>query len=73
MRNLSLLILMGLVLGLPVEAQTTYILTASPANMQSVVDRHGLTVLKELYDGTNCVMLVNSPSASVSGMETEVE
>lgn len=73
MRNFSLLILMGLVLGLPVEAQTTYILTASPANMQSVVDRHGLTVLKELYDGTNCVMLVNSPSANVSGTETEVE
>ena len=73
MRNLSLLILMGLVLGLPAEAQTTYILTASPGNMQGVVDRHGLTVLKELYDGTNCVMLVNSPSANISGTETEVE
>jgi subtilisin family serine protease len=73
MRKLSLLILMGLVLALPVTAQTSYILTASPSNVQSVVDSHGLTVVKELFDGTNCVMLVTSPSADVSGTETEVE
>ena len=73
MRKLSLLILMGLVLVLPVTAQTSYILTASPSNVQSVVDSHGLTVVKELFDGTNCVMLVTSPSADVSGTETEVE
>jgi subtilisin family serine protease len=30
-------------------------------------------VVKELYDGTNCVMLVNSASADVTGTETEVE
>jgi subtilisin family serine protease len=64
---------MGLVLALPVTAQTTYILTASPSNVQSVVNSHGLTVVKELFDGTNCVMLVTSPSADVSGTETEVE
>src|SRR5579864_9687360 len=73
MRNLRLLIMLGLLLGLPVMAQTSYILTASPSNVQSVVDSHGLTVVKELFDGTNCVMLVTSPSADVSGTETEVE
>src|SRR5690348_16288456 len=73
MRKLSLLILMGLVLALPVVAQTTYILTASPSNVQTVVNSHGLTVVKELFDGTNCVMLVTSPSADVSGTEIEVE
>jgi subtilisin family serine protease len=60
-------------LGLPLTAQTSYILTASPSNMQSVVNKHGLTVVKELYDGTNCVMLVTSASADVAGTETEVE
>ena len=59
--------------GLPLTAQTSYILTASPSNMQSVVNHHGLTVVKELYDGTNCVMLVTSASADVAGTETEVE
>jgi subtilisin family serine protease len=73
MRKLSLFIIAALVLATPVVAQTTYILTASPQNMQSVIDRHGLTVVKELFDGANCVMLVTSPSASVSGVETEVE
>ena len=73
MRKLSLFIIAALVLATPVVAQTTYILTASPQNMQSVIDRHGLTVVKELFDGANCVMLVTSPSASVSGVENEVE
>ena len=73
MRKLSLLILMGLVLVLPVTAQTSYILTASPSNMQSVVKSHGLTVVKELFDGANCVMLVTTPSTDVSSTETEVE
>ena len=73
MRNLRLLITLGLLLGLPVMAQTSYILTASPSNVQSVIDSHGLTVVKELFDGTNCVMLVTSPSASVTDVETEVE
>lgn len=73
MRKLSLLILMGLVLALPVMAQTSYILTASPSNVQTVVNSHGLTVVKELFDGTNCVMLVTSPSADVSATETEVD
>jgi subtilisin family serine protease len=73
MRKLSLLILMGLVLVLPLTAQTSYILTASPSNVQSVIDSHGLSVVKELFDGVNCVVLVTSPSADVSGTETEVE
>src|SRR5947209_10699195 len=59
--------------SLPLAAQTSYILTVSPSNVQSVVSRHGLTIVKELFDGTNCVMLVTSPSADVSGVETEVE
>ena len=41
MRKLSLLILVGLVLAVPLTAQTSYILTASPSNVQSVVNRHG--------------------------------
>lgn len=73
MRKFLQLSLVCLALGLPLTAQTSYILTASPSNMQSVVNQHGFTVVKELYDGTNCVMLVTSPSADVAGMETEVE
>ncbi|HEY4677528.1 MAG TPA: S8 family serine peptidase [Candidatus Angelobacter sp.] len=73
MRKSLQLLLVCLALGLPLSAQTSYILTASPSNVQSVVNSHGLTVVKELFDGTNCVMLVTSPSADVSGTETEVE
>ena len=73
MRKFLQFLLVCLALGLPLTAQTSYILTASPSNMQSVVNQHGLTVVKELYDGTNCVMLVTSASADVSGTETEVE
>ncbi len=65
--------MLGLLLGLPLMAQTSYILTAAPANVQGVIDSHGLTLVKELFDGTNCVMLVTSPSADVTGVETEVE
>ena len=64
--------MLGLLFSLPMVAQTSYILTASPSNMQGVIDRHGLSVVKELYDGTNCVMLVTSPSATVSDVETDV-
>jgi subtilisin family serine protease len=73
MRKFSLLILLALLLALPLTAQTSYILTASPSNVQTVVTNHGLTVVKELFDGTNCVMLVTSPSADVAGTETEVK
>ena len=73
MRKFLQLLLVCLALGLPLTAQTSYILTASPSNVQSVVNQHGLTVVKELYDGTNCVMLVTSASADVTGTETEVE
>lgn len=73
MRKLTLLIFVCLLLGLPLTAQTSYILTASPGNMQSVISQHGLTVVKELYDGPNCVMLVTSASADISATETEVE
>ncbi len=73
MRKFLQLLLVCLALGLPLTAQTSYILTASPSTVQSVVDQHGLMVVKELYDGTNCVMLVTSVSADVAGTETEVE
>jgi subtilisin family serine protease len=73
MRKPILLVVLGLMLGLPLAAQSSYILTASPSNMQGVIDRHGLTVVKELYDGANCVMLVTSPAADVPETETEVE
>ena len=72
MRNLRLLIMVGLLLSLPAAAQSSYILTASPSNMQGIIDRHGLTVVKDLFDGANCVMLVSSPSSSVTAVETEV-
>ena len=65
--------MLGLLFSLPMVAQTSYILTASPSNMQGVIDRHGLSVVKELFDGTNCVMLVTSPSSSVNDVEIEVE
>src|ERR1700753_1372768 len=73
MRKLGLLIVLGLAFGLPLTAQQTYILTASTQNMQGVIDRHGLTVVKELYDSTTCVMLVTAPSANVTGEENELE
>src|ERR1041385_2223748 len=73
MKNLRLWILVGLLSALPLAAQTSYILTAPPSNVQGIIDRHGLTVVKELFDGVNCVMLVTSPSASVTDTETEVE
>ena len=73
MRKVLQFLLVCLALGLPLAAQTSYILTASPSNVQNVVSQHGLTVVKELYDGTNCVMLVTSASADVSGTEVEVE
>ena len=73
MRKFLQFLLVCMVLGLPLTAQTSYILTASPSNMQNVVNQHGLTIVKELYDGTNCVMLVTSASADVAGTETEVE
>src|SRR4029077_338533 len=73
MRKFLQILLVCLALGLPLTAQTSYILTASPSNMQSVVTQHGLTVVKEVYDGTNCVMLVTSASADVASTETEVE
>ena len=73
MRNLKLIFLLGLLSALPLAAQTSYILTASPSNVQSIITNHGLTVVKELFDGTNCVMLVTSPSADSSEVETEVK
>src|SRR5262249_47291281 len=73
MRKLILLVVVGLLTAVPLTAQTSYILTTSQANVQTVVNSHGLTVVKELFDGTNCVMLVTSPSANVTGVETEVD
>ncbi len=73
MRNFRILFLAALLTALPLGAQTSYILTASPSNVQSIVTNHGLTVVKELFDGTNCVMLVTSPSTNVSGVETDVD
>jgi subtilisin family serine protease len=73
MRKFLQFLLVCLAFGLPLTAQTSYILTTSPSNVQNVISQHGLTLVKELYDGTNCVMLVTSASADVTGTETEVE
>lgn len=59
--------------GLPLAAQSRFILTVSPSNTQTVLTSHGLTIVKELYDGPNCVYLVSSASSDTTSVETEVE
>jgi subtilisin family serine protease len=72
LRYLSLIVIL-FALSLPAAAQSTYMLAVSPTNAQSVISNHGLTVIKELYDGPICVYLVSSASADVNSIETEVE
>ena len=74
MRKFSLFIIVVLAMGLPLAAQqTTFIVSAAQQDMQGIMDRHGLTVVKELYDGpVNCVMLVTSPSANVAAVQSDV-
>jgi subtilisin family serine protease len=59
--------------SLPLVAQSTFILTVSPSNVNSVLSAHNLTIVKELYDGPNCVYLVYSGSSNSGEVETEVE
>lgn len=59
--------------GLPLAAQSTFILTVSPSNVQTVLTSHGLTVIKEIHDGANCVYLVTSASSDTAAVEVEVE
>lgn len=73
MLRFLLIAIVLLALTIPVAAQSTYILTVSPANVNSVVSSHGLTIVKELYDGTNCVYVVTAGSSDSSEVETEVE
>jgi subtilisin family serine protease len=72
LRYLSFVVIL-FALSLPAAAQSTYMLAVSPTNAQSVISSHGLTVIKELYDGPICVYLVSSASADVNSVETEVE
>jgi subtilisin family serine protease len=72
LRYLSFVVIL-FALSLPAAAQSTYMLAVSPTNAQSVISSHGLTVIKELYDGPICVYLVSSASADVNEVETEVE
>jgi len=72
LRYLSFVVIL-FALSLPAAAQSTYMLAVSPTNAQSVISTHGLTVIKELYDGAICVYLVSSASADVNSVETEVE
>jgi hypothetical protein len=62
-----------LAMSLPLAAQNTYILTVSPTNVDSVVSTHNLSIVKELYNGPNCVYLVTAASSNTSEVETEVE
>jgi len=71
MRKLLLQVMVGMLLSVPVLAQSSYIVTAAPSNMQGIIDRHGLTVERELFDGTNCVMLVSSLSA-ISDLSSDI-
>lgn len=74
MRVLRSLIIIGLLwMALPAAAQSTFILTVSPSNTQQVLNQYGLTVVKELYDGPNCVYLVSSASSDSNETEVEVE
>jgi len=72
LRFLSFVVIL-FALSFPAAAQSTYMLAVSPTNAQSVISNHGLTVIKELYDGPVCVYLVSSASADVNAVETEVE
>jgi len=62
-----------LALSLPLAAQSTFILTVSPTNTNSVLSSHGLTIIKELHDGANCVYLVSSTVSNATEVETEIE
>jgi len=73
--RLLILLVVGALASITVSAQSTYILTTSPSNLDAVVDRHGFSVVKELYEsnsGKFCVMLVSSPAVDVAGLEAEV-
>jgi subtilisin family serine protease len=72
LRNLSFVTVL-FALSLPAWAQSTFMLSVSPTNAQSVISGHGLTVIKELYDGPVCVYLVSSASSDATQVETEVE
>lgn len=74
MRVLRSLLITGLLwMALPAAAQSTFILTVSPTNTQPVLNQYGLSIVKELYDGPNCVYLVSSASADANETEVEVE
>ncbi len=73
LRKARLSLIVFFVLGLPMMAQTSYILTTSAGNAQSVADRNGLTIVKQIYSGSSAVMLVTSASSDSKGVEAEVE
>src|ERR1700757_5085466 len=73
LRNVRRLLVVYVVLSLPMMAQTSYILTAPSSSAQSVADRNGLTIVKQIYSGANSVMLVTSASSDSKGVENEVE
>lgn len=74
MRLLRLLLSIGVffALALPTAAQSTFILTVSPANAQTVLQKHSLTVIKELHDGVNCLYLVSSASSDALAVQADV-
>jgi subtilisin family serine protease len=71
--RLFLTIFVLLAIAMPLAAQSTFILTVSPSNLDTVLTNHGLSVVKELADGTNCVYLVSSASSDIASVESEVE
>jgi subtilisin family serine protease len=80
--RLIVLLVIAAFASIPVAAQSTYVLTStyvlatSPSNLDAVVARHGLTVVKELYEGNSgkvCVMLVSSPAVDAAALLTEVQ
>jgi subtilisin family serine protease len=62
-----------LAFSLSAAAQSTFILTVSPDNLDSVLSSHGLNVVKQLYDGSTSIYLVSSASSDATSVETEVD
>ena len=75
MRTLRLFLTISVLLALamPLAAQSTFILTVSPDNVDTVLANHSLSIVKELYQGTNCVYLVSSASSDATSVETDVK
>ena len=72
LRYLSFVVIL-FAFSLPAVAQSTYMLAVSPTNAQSVISNHGLTIIKELYDGPFAFTWSAQRQRTLIRLETEVE